>query len=85
MSDVVSLKDFRKKKEEGLLTEEVVSDSKNLEKQEEETKQEDFDFDAIVRANKEKADKLTKEREKNNKGVKRSYNLKPDDPNNRRR
>lgn len=86
MSEVISLKDFRKKKEEGVPVEESSSDSKNSEKQQDvEEKQEDFDFEAIVRANKEKADKLTREREKSNKGVKRSYNLRPDDPNNRRR
>lgn len=78
MSEIVSLKDFKKKKE----TEE---ETKPAEESTEIKEQEDFDFEAIQKANKEKADKLARERSKNNNGVKRSYNLRPDDPNNRRR
>ena len=36
-----------------------------------------FDFEAVIRANREKEDKLKKEREKANTSVKRSYRLTP--------
>lgn len=82
MSEIVSLEAFKKKKEESSEDQE----KQVIEAKEEEIKPtEDFDFEAAMKANKEKADKMAKEREKNNKGVKRSYNLRPDDPNNRRR
>lgn len=41
----------------------------------------DFSFEEIMRANKEKEDKLKIEREKANKAVKRSYRLTPKTPN----
>ena len=64
---------------ENLEQEKVVSlaakrEEKNTEAAAEKT---DFDFEAVMKANKEKADKLKKDREKANTSVKRSYKLTP--------
>lgn len=44
----------------------------------------DEDFKAIEAKNKKNAERVAKERANANKGVTRSYNLKPNDPNNKR-
>jgi len=65
---------------ENLEQEKVVSlAAKREEKNTEATAAEktDFDFEAVMKANKEKADKLKKDREKANTSVKRSYKLTP--------
>jgi hypothetical protein len=59
---VVSLADKREQKSSGEISKEEKSD---------------FDFEAVMKANKEKADKLKKDRDKANTSVKRSYRLTP--------
>lgn len=52
-------------------------DKKEVKPEEKEVKKEEsFDFEAIMKANSEKASKMKNERNKSNKGVIRSYNLK---------
>jgi hypothetical protein len=42
------------------------------------------DFNAEIERNKKNAERLAKERANKNNGVKRSHNLRPNDPNNKR-
>lgn len=49
---------------------------KDLENENKDKKKEEFSFDEIMKQNKEKQEKLAKERAKNNSSVTRSYRLK---------
>lgn len=74
MSDkVISLADRKNKAKEK---------TENADKPDNEMTEEDFK--AIQEKNKRNAERVAKERANANKGVKRSYNLKPNDPNNKR-
>jgi len=62
MSKVTKLSDFKKKAEVELETEE--------------TKEEDFSFEEIMKRNQENKERLRRERLKGNKGTLRSYRIK---------
>lgn len=72
---VISLADRKNKAKEN---------SENADKDKPANEMTEEDFKAIEAKNKKNAERVAKERANANKGVTRSYNLKPNDPNNKR-
>lgn len=66
MSDIVSLNEKRNKKEEGT----------EVTKVQQKKNEDGYDFEAIMKRNAENDKRLKSDREKNNRGVTRSYRLK---------